>query len=82
MGNGLNSELDFEKRISEMPDNELLRFIARQTYEITGKCKTFDSEINLLKTGDRKVSGIMGGMAGMVTSVIIGIINYFTVNRS
>ena len=82
MQNGINYELDFEKRIAEMPDRPLLEFIARQTLEITGKCKIYDTDINLLKTGDRKASGIVGGISGTITSVIIGIINYFTVNRS
>ena len=82
MQNGINYELDFEKRITEMPDRPLLEFIARQTLEITGKCKTYDADIDLLKTGDRKASGVIGGISGTITSVIIGIINYFTVNRS
>lgn len=82
MVNGINYELDFEKRITEMPDRQLLEFVARQTFEITGKCKVYDSDIDLLKSGDRKASGIVGGISGTITSVIIGIINYFTVNRS
>jgi len=81
MQNGINYELDFEKRITEMPDRPLLEFIARQTLEITGKCKTYDTEIDLLKTGDRKASTITGAISGTIISVIIGIINYFGINR-
>ena len=80
-GNEMIGELDFEKRINEMADRQLLEFVARQTLEITGKCKTYDTEIDLLKTGDRKASGIVGGISGTITSIIIGIINYFTINR-
>ncbi len=80
-GNEMIGELDFEKRIKEMADRQLLEFMARQTFEITDKCKTYDTEIDLLKTGDRKTSGIVGGISGTVTSILIGIINYFTINR-
>ena len=77
MSNGIISELDFEKRIGEMQDRQLLEFVARQTFEITGKCKIYDSQITLLQNGDRKTSGIVGGISGTITAVIINIINYF-----
>lgn len=81
MSTGINYELDFEKHIAEMQDRPLLEFIARQTFEITCKCKRYDKSIAALETGDRKASGIMGGIAGTITAAIIGVINYFTVNR-
>jgi len=81
MGNGINYELDFEKRIAEMPDRPLLEFIARQTFEITGKCKRYDKSIASLESGDRKASGIIGGISGTITGIIVGVITYFT-NRS
>ena len=81
MANGINYELDFEKRIGEMQDRPLLEFIARQTLEITGKCKGYDKSIAILENGDRKLSGIVGGISGTITAAIVGIINYF-VNRS
>lgn len=77
MPNGINYELNFEKLISEMQDRQLLEFVARQTFEITGKCKGYDTRIALLESGDRKTSGIVGGISGTITAVIIGIINYF-----
>jgi len=80
MTNGINYELDFEKRIKEMADRQLLEFVARQAFEITDKCKTYDVKIASLETGDRKVSSIAGGISGTFTAVVIGIINYF-VNR-
>ena len=74
------NDLNFEKRISEMPDRPLLEFIARQTYEITGKCKGYDKDIGLLKNGNRKVSSILGGISGTITAIIIGIIGWFIRN--
>ncbi len=81
MGNGINYELDFEKRINEMQDRPLLEFIARQTLEITGKCKEYDKSISTLETGDRRLSSITGGISGTITAIVIGVIGYFT-NRS
>ena len=77
MPNGINYELDFEKRIGEMADRQLLEFVARQTFEITGKCKGYDIKIATLENGDRKISGIMGGITGTIMAFIIGLINYF-----
>ena len=77
MPNGINYELDFEKRIGEMKDRQLLEFVARQTFEITGKCKGYDTKIATLESGDRKMSSIMGGIMGTFTGIVIGIINWF-----
>ena len=77
MTNGINYELDFEKRIKEMQDRQLLEFVARQMFEVTDKCKTYDSKIASIETGDRRTSSIMGGISGTITGILIGIINYF-----
>jgi len=77
MSNGINYELDFEKRIAEMQDRPLLEFIARQTLEITSKCKGYDKSITTLETGDRRQAGIVGGITGTFTAIIIGISQYF-----
>jgi len=78
MPNGINYELDFERRITEMEDRPLLEFIARQTFEITGKCKEYDRDIETLKNGSKKASGITGGISGTITGIVIGVISYFT----
>jgi hypothetical protein len=76
MSNGINYELDFEKRIGDMPDRKLLEFVARQTLEITDKCKVYESKISSLEAGDRRTSGIIGGISGTITAIVVGIINY------
>jgi len=81
MSNGINYELDFEKRIGEMQDRQLLEFVARQTLEITGKCKTFDTQITSLEDGNRKVSSIVGGISGTATAIVISVLNYFIGNK-
>ena len=80
MPNGINYELDYEKHISEMADRPLLEFIARQTYEIAGKCKGYDKDIALLKSGDRKISSILGGISGTITAIVVGATGWFIRN--
>ena len=77
---GIVNELDYEKHISEMADRPLLEFIARQTYEITDKCKRYDKDIALLKSGDRKISSILGGISGTITAIVVGLIGWFIRN--
>lgn len=79
--NGIINDLDFEKRIKDLPDRQLIEFIARQTLEITGKCKQYDKDIDSLKSGDRRASTIAGSVSGTITSILIGIANYL-LNRS
>ncbi len=81
MSNGINYELDFEKRIGEMPDRQLLEFVARQTYEIGGKVEKHGKKIANIEGGNKRASGITGGISGTITAVIVGIVSYFT-NRS
>ena len=81
MPSDILNDLDFERRIGEMQDRQLLEFVARQTFEITGKCRGYDKSIASLESGDRKASSIMGGISGTITAVVIGVIGYFT-NRS
>jgi len=80
MPDGINYELDYEKHISEMEDRPLLEFIARQTYEMVGKCKGYDKDIALLKNGDRKISSILGGISGTITAIVVGLIGWFIRN--
>ncbi len=81
MPSGIIQELEFEKRISGMPDRQLLEFVARQNWETCLRCESHDTRIKILETGSKSISGIMGGISGAITGIIIGIINYFT-NRS
>ena len=81
MPNEINSELEFEKRISGMADRQLLEFVARQNYETCIRCEQHDTRITSLETDNKKISGIAGGISGTITGVIVGLISYFT-NRN
>lgn len=79
-GNYVNSELEFERSISNMPDRTLLEFVARQNYETCIRCEKHNVRIIALENQSKKISGITGGIAGTITAVLIGIINYFVRN--
>jgi len=79
-GNYVNSELEFEKQISGMADRALLEFVARQNYETCLRCDKHNVRITALENESRKISGITGGIAGLISAVVIGIINYFVRN--
>ena len=70
-------KLDFEKKISDMPDRQLLEFVARTTLAICEKSESNESRIGKLENGNKKMSSIIGGISGTITAVVIGIINYF-----
>ena len=81
MSDGILSDLDFEKHIGEMQDRQLLEFVARQMFETGQRCVNHNERISTLENGSKKLSGIVGGISGTITAVIIGLIGYFT-NRS
>ncbi len=70
MGDSILNELDFEKRISGMPDRQLLEFVARQTFDTCQR-------VLILEISHRKTAGLIGGATGAITAIVIGIINYF-----
>jgi hypothetical protein len=77
-GKKVLNELDFEKRIQEMEDRDLLEFVARQSYDANISCAQFEQRIAEIETGNRKSSTVAGSVAGTATSVIVGLISYFT----
>jgi len=79
-GNYVNQELEFEKRITGMDDRDLLEFVARQNYDTSIKLDKHSFRITALENQSKKISGIFGGIAGTITAVIVGIINYFVRN--
>lgn len=80
MTSGMLNDLEFENQLNAFGDNqlELIKFVARQQFTSSKLLNIHDNKITALESGDKKVSSITGGIAGTVTGVIIGIINYFT----
>ena len=77
----INSELEFEKRLSGMKDRDLLEFVARQNWETCLRCERHDNRITSLENDSKRISGIAGGISGTITAAIVGVISYFT-NRN
>mgnify|MGYP001574490050 CR=1 FL=1 len=80
MPNGMLNDLEFENQLNDLGDNqpELIKFVARQQFTSSKLLAVHDKKIADLEVGDRKASGIVGGISGTITSTIIGIIGYFT----
>ena len=76
-GKKVLNELEFEHMISQMKDRDLLELVAWQNFNTSIRCYTQDARIVSLEKGARKISTIAGGVAGIITAVITGIINYF-----
>jgi len=74
------NDLEFEKRISNMDDRDLLEFVARQSYETCIHVEKHSNRIMALENQSKKISGIFGGIAGLISAIIVGIINYFVRN--
>ena len=84
MPNGILSDIEFENQIDKLGDNQLalIKFVARQQFASSKLLITHNDRIISIETGNRKSSSIIGGISGTITAIIIGIINYFTINRS
>ena len=74
------NNLEFEKSISNLKDRELLEFVARQNYETCIRCEKHNTRIIALENQSKKISGIFGGIAGLIAAIVVGIINYFVRN--
>mgnify|MGYP001577527881 CR=1 FL=1 len=83
MPNGMfvTNELDFEKKIADMKNRQLLEFVARQNYETCIRCEKHDRRIFILENQNKRASGITGGITGTLASIIVAIINYFFVRN-
>jgi hypothetical protein len=79
-GNYVNSELEFEKSIANMPDRTLLEFVARQNYETCIRCEKHNSRITSLEKQSKRVSSITGGVTGLISAVIVAVIDCFVRN--
>ncbi len=74
MSDEIIDALDFEKRIEGMADRQLSEFIARQTFDINNR-------VSSLEISHKKTAGLIGGVTGAVTAIVIGTINYFLNRR-
>jgi hypothetical protein len=72
--------LEFEEQIKNLPDRQLLEYVARQQFQMVSRCVVCTNEladvkkdVASLKAGDRKSSAVSGGVTGSVTAIIIAL---------
>ena len=76
-GNEMLGDLEFERRIGELNDRELLEFTARQVFETRKIVGSNTKRIHGLEGRSRKAFAFSGGAGTFVGGVIVGIISYF-----
>lgn len=71
--------MDFEQHLSNMGNNqiELLKFVARQQWQMGKLCPTHDKWIKALQSRNRKEIGVMGGLGAILGAVFASIADYF-----
>ena len=77
MPDNMLDEMEFEKRLKEMPDRQLLEFVAHQTYEVCRDVTFQEKRIMALENINKKYFGITGGISAIIGGAIIAVINYF-----
>lgn len=78
MPNGMLNDLEFEQRIQQMNDRELLEFTARQMYDVCLTVNNHDSRIGTLENRDKKSFGLASGIGTFIGAVIVAIIDFLT----
>lgn len=77
-GNEYLADLEVEEKIQKMSDRELLEFNARQTYDLCGAVAKHEKRISSLEGRNRKQSGIIGSIGGVIGAAVVAVITYFT----
>lgn len=78
MANEFLNELDFEAKIAEMSNRELMEFNSRQLYDV---CSTVVSHGNRLDKVENKNNKMIGGAAAIgagIGAAVIAVISYLT----
>jgi hypothetical protein len=76
-GDILNNELEFKEHLKKMTPDEKVDFIAMEMFYQRGKIDRIESNCTAcLPTGRQKLFNI-SGVAGLITAIIIGVIDAF-----
>lgn len=72
------SDMEFEQRLTEMGDNqtELIKFVARQQFEMSKLCPIHDRDIKKLQNRNRKEIGATGGIGALFGASLAAILDY------
>ena len=73
------SDMDFEQKLNEQGDNqaELLKFVARNQYQMSKLCPIHSKKIEKLENRTKKELGATGGIGAIIGVAIASVIDYF-----
>lgn len=79
MPDNMLSDMEFESRLNELGDNqtELIKFIARQQYQMSKLCPIHDKKIKALQNRTKREMGATGGIGAFIGVSIAAVIDYF-----
>jgi len=79
-GQYILNDIEFEQKIHQMGDRELLEFTARQTYGVCLLAANSKKRIDMLEKRDRKVFSVTGGL-GAFFGAAVAVITDFLIRR-
>lgn len=71
------NDLEFEQKINQMSDRELLEFTARQTYDVCILAADNKRRITTLETQNHRRAGFVGGFGALIGVAIASVADYF-----
>lgn len=81
MTDGMLDDLEFEQKLSDMPDRELMEFIARRTFAMTRTCEAHGKRLAALELqrgpGARVIAGIGAAVGGAMAGLVYGLVTLF-----
>lgn len=79
MANGFLSDMEFERRLNDMGDDQLalIKFVAHQQFEMSKLCPVHGKRIDKLESRSRKELGAIGGATTILGGCIVGVIDFF-----
>ena len=76
-GRYILNDLEFEQKIQQMNDRELLEFTARQTYGACLLAADNKKHINNLEKRDRKAFSLVSGLGAFFGAAVAVIVDFF-----
>lgn len=70
MNDEMLDDLSFDCKIKEMPDRDLLEFVATRVHEISLVCPTHSDRLERLENNNRKIAGNAGALGGGIATGI------------
>ena len=75
---GILNDIEFENQLNKLGDNhiDLIKFVARQVYEVRITAFDHAQRLTTLENRDKKLFGTIGGISGAIGAGIVAAIDY------